>query len=333
MAGVDLSTYVFDYDLTFAVLLMNADGTIYHTYGGRDWTSAQSHLSMPALVDVMRKTLLEHDRYREDPKPPKRVRKTTIEEIPPMARRIRNGKAPKCFHCHMVRDMRTEDARENRRWSRDQIWVYPDPSQIGLSLDRDSQTLVTAVAEDSPAARAGLRKGDRLILLGGRSVLSFGDVSTVLHDTSPKSGNLAVEWTHGTESRKGRLRLKGGWKQATPLVFSWRPSKWPRSPKPGFGGNQLKPDELERLGLGRDTFAFRVTYIVTWGKDANTGRNAQRAGIRKGDVILSIGGEGDFRSVEHFHAWFRLTQKPGTEVAIVRLRGGRKETLRMKVVP
>ena len=33
MAGVDLALYRFDYDLTFAALLMNADGTIYHTYG------------------------------------------------------------------------------------------------------------------------------------------------------------------------------------------------------------------------------------------------------------------------------------------------------------
>ena len=55
--------------------------------------------------------------------------------------------------------------------------------------------------------------------------------------------------------------------------------------------------------------------------------------IRKGDVIVSVGGKDDFESVDHFHAWFRLTQKPGTEVEIVRLRGGKKAKLRMKVVP
>ena len=48
MAGVDLSMFRFDFDLTFAVLLMNADGTIYHTFAGRDWTHADSHLDRPA---------------------------------------------------------------------------------------------------------------------------------------------------------------------------------------------------------------------------------------------------------------------------------------------
>ena len=130
----------------------------------------------------------------------------------------------------------------------------------------------------------------------------------------------------------GTLKLAGGWKEATPLVFSWRPSKWPLSPKPGFGGAELSPRELKAAGLPEDAFAFRIGYVVTWGPNAHTGRNARKAGLRKGDIIVSVAGKDDFENHEHFHAWFRLTQKPGTEIPVVRLRAGKRETVLLPVV-
>ena len=36
MRGIDLDTFRFNYDLTLAVFAMNADGTVYTTYAGRD---------------------------------------------------------------------------------------------------------------------------------------------------------------------------------------------------------------------------------------------------------------------------------------------------------
>jgi len=80
MTGVDLSVYRFDYDLTFAALLMNADGTIYHTLGGRDASSAMSQLAMPSFVRVLRETLEDHRVYSKSPKPPTLAKKVTAED-------------------------------------------------------------------------------------------------------------------------------------------------------------------------------------------------------------------------------------------------------------
>ena len=102
LAGVNLSMFRFDYDLTFAVLLMHEDGTIYHTFAGRDWTDPNSHLSMDGLCKLLRRTLVEHAVHQADPKPPKLRAPFTIEQFPSMARRIRQGKRPECMHCHMV---------------------------------------------------------------------------------------------------------------------------------------------------------------------------------------------------------------------------------------
>ncbi len=332
MAGVDIHVFDFDFDLTFCVLLMNADGTIYHTYGGRDWTDPQSHLSMKAFVDVLRKTVREHEAYSADPRPPKKRPKLTVERIPPMAERIRKGKQPTCYHCHTVHDMLHEDRKQRGAWKRADTWIWPDPVEVGLRLDKEKQAVVRAVEAKSAAARAGIRPTDRLTSLGGRRVLTFGDVQRVLDEAPHGATSIPVTWMRAEGEKRGALRLPAQWKEADPRVYAWRPSKWPLSPKPGFGGRELKRGELTKLGLAEDAFAFRVGYVVTWGPNAHTGRNARKAGIRKGDIVTSIGGKVDFDSVSHFHAWFRLTQKAGSKVEIVRYRKGKKAVLTMDVI-
>ena len=64
LKGVDLSTYLFDFDLTFAALLMNADGTVYHRYGGRDETSSMTFLGMPSFVRLLQQGLASHQAHR-----------------------------------------------------------------------------------------------------------------------------------------------------------------------------------------------------------------------------------------------------------------------------
>ena len=333
MAGVNLSVYRFDYDLTIAALLMNGDGTIYHTYGGRTWEDAQSHLSMAAFVKILRDTLADHEAYQKDPHPPKKQQPVTVEQLPWMARKIHEGKKPDCFHCHHVHDAEQERLVAEKRWRLESTFVWPDPLQAGLSLDRDNQARITRVKTGSAAERVGLTAGDRLVRLGDQRVRTFGDVQRVLHEQSPASGKLTVEWLREGESHQGQLTFGKDWKRPTPLVFSWRAIKLRMSPRPGFGGPQLKPDELEALGLPRDRFAFRIQYLVTWGDHAAGGHNAWSAGLRKGDVVLSMAGMSDFQTVQHMHAWFRLTRKVGTKIPIEILRAGKKHTLELPVIP
>jgi hypothetical protein len=330
MSGVDLDLFDFDCDLTFCALIMTPHGEILHTYGGRDEFDAESHLSVSSMLRVLEQAAAEFD--DEVACAPLWVKGQTVDQMPPMARRIRAGKKPDCIHCHTVNDVRTEWAREKRAWRQEQVFRWPDPVQVGLRLDKEDQALITEVIDGSPAAKLRLKKGDRLVKMGYQSILTYGDVCRVLHDTSLDGGTIAVEWARGDETQKGKLRLKRGWRIATPEVFAWRASKWPLSPKPGFGGPQLTKVELKGLGLAEDSFAFRVKYIVTWGKSAHTGRNAQQAGIRKGDVVIRIGGKNDFRSMGHFHAWFRLTRKTGEKVPIEILRNGNKRVIQLKAV-
>ncbi len=339
MAGVDLSVYTFDYDLTFAVLLMNGDGTIYHRYGTRDHASGTSRLSMPSLLRVMRETAADHAAYQKKPSPPKPLPKRTIEEIPPMARKIegrkKEGKHVECFHCHMVNDSERDHAREQGRWSRDAtLAMWPLPDKIGLKLDRDDQALVKEVVAGSPAAAAGIKAADRIVRLGSQHVRTQMDVQWVLENAPGDGATIPVEHLReGDMMMLGNVQLSKGWKVPTDLEFSWRSSMWSLRPQPGFGGQRLGKEELKKLGLDAGTFALKVGYIVDWGDDAEVGRNVRKAGIKKDDVILSAGGKRDFESELHFQSWFRFTQKPGTKVEVELLRDGKREKVELPVLP
>ena len=95
---------------------------------------------------------------------------------------------------------------------------------------------------------------------------------------------------------------------------------------------QEKEAEKKRLGIDVRKFAFRVGYLVTWGHNAASGKSAAAAGIRKGDVILSIDGKDDFESLNHFHAWFRLTREVGRHVVVEALRGGKRRRISLPVL-
>ena len=212
------------------------------------------------------------------------------------------------------------------------MWPYPPPSRIGLDVDPRIQSLITAVEAGSPAARAGLARGDRLIAVAGQRIASASDLSSALHELADKSVRARVLYEREGQKREAKLVLSRGWKRADPLSFSWRPLKWGLVPAPGFGGELLDRRAQEALGLDADTFAFRVGYLVTWGDNQRFGHEARRAGLRTGDIVLSADRKDDFESVEHFHAWWRLMCEVGDTVDVEVLRKGERQVFRVRVL-
>ena len=329
LRGVDLARTPFDFDLTFAALLMHPDGHVYHRYGGRDERGADVWLSEASLERVLAQTLVEHEAYRAAPAPPERKPPLRLEAVPAFQKRDKG----ECIHCDSVFQALYEERRAAGRWSEDERWVVPPPGRIGLDLDRDEQTHVTAVRADSVAGAAGLRVGDRLVRAGAQTLATTSDLSFVMHEFDPQGGVLGLEIEREGVLCSLSLVLTPGWKRGTPLEFSWRPFKWGFTPEPGFGGERLRSEEARALGLPAETFAFRVTYLVTWGDNARYGREAERAGLRNGDVLLAAAGEHAFDSVDHFHAWWRLTRAVGEKVTVEVLREGERRSLEFEVLP
>ncbi len=323
-AGIDLNLFQFDYDLTWAAFFMNAHGHVYARYGARKDAHAEAMMSLAGLRTVMTRALEAH-RRDPDRRPPATAEPLRPESFRSLPENLRSGK--NCMHCHQVWDFQRRDlpAFSNAGATA----VYPLPENLGFSLEVDRGNIVASVDPEGPAARAGLRAKDEVLAMNGTPVWSAADASWVLHNHSGGSPVL-VDVQRAGARQQVKVVPQGDWRSRD---ISWRGSMWALRPATGFGGKRLDDAELQKLGLKAGTFAVRVNYIVDWdGADHPAGRNALKAGLRKGDVVLAAGGKRDFSGEMQFQTWFRLTQKPGTEIEIEILRDGKVVKLRIPIM-
>lgn len=328
MTAIDVRNVRFDFDLTFAALVMHADGTILHRYGGRGSGPADEYTSLGSFVTLLQDSLADHAAHERAPASPPASPPLRAIDLPVLQEKIAGGQRLDCVHCHTVHDAEHVDSVRQKTWRAEQAFVHPDPARIGLVLDRERQSRVRAVTAASPAATAGLRPGDELLALGEqKSVRTFTDVQWALHGAPWGDHELPVRFRRGDEERSAHIALRHGWKRCAPEEYAWRPYKWNLSPSAGFGGPALDAATRTRLGIADGTFAFRIGYIVDWGEKAHRGRAVRAAGLQKDDVVVSFAGKSDFRSVDHFHAWVGLTLTAGTPTEIVVLRRGQRIVL------
>lgn len=318
MQGVDLNLFQFDYDLTWAAFLMNAHGHVYARYGARKDKDAEGLMSLEGFKTVLRKGLEIH-RTEKDRKPATWTPKTH-ESLRSLPANLKSGK--NCMHCHQAYDYlwRDDPSFEKKRATE----LYPLPENLGMTFDAARGNVVASVDPKGPAAQAGIKAKDAVVAINGVRVLSVADASWALHN-APKGDPIKVELARG----EVKVVPAGDWRARD---ISWRGSMWGLRPSPGFGGRPLKDGDLQAAGLRPGTFAFRVDYLVTWGDEAARGQNAMKAGIKKGDIVVSAGGKSSFASELDFQSWFRLTQKPGTEIEIGVLRVGKVVKIRLPIL-
>lgn len=312
MRGVNLNLFDFDFDLTWAALFMNADGAVYGRYGGRDEGHAEQYLSTAGL-----KFALEHAlaAYRADPeaKGPGVDRPERVEQY--AAARPLDSAA--CVHCHQVYDFRRDVLKTAGKWRLDDVWVYPPPKNIGLTLDVDSGRRVRAVAANSPSARVGLQAGDELVEVNGLPIASFADLQYALH-RAPAAGEVAIRWRRAGREATGALVLVAGWRRSD---ISWRGSMWSLEPTAAVHGGDLSADEKRQLGLEPSRLAFRHGRPLT--------RQGREAGFREGDIVLGIDDLPLEMTFGQFEAYIRLNHKTGDRVVFNVIRDGKRIELPM----
>jgi predicted metalloprotease with PDZ domain len=310
--GVDLATFQFDYDVTWAGFLMNGEGRIYARVFGRDQTSAMSHLSMDALQSTMKAVLKLHEKEAKA-KPEKRppARWKMIDDNPVFKREV---KGAACVHCHMVNEYDRLDAIEKKTYTKSLLWNYPPPENWGISLEAADTTKVKAVKKDSFADKAGMKAGDVLKSVGDVRILSQGDLFFAMQ-FSPDKGDVKVVVDRGGKDETLTLKIDGEWRKSD---ISWRQSIWRTEPRPGFFGKELPADEKKKAGLAADALALRIDGV-------QPGLPADKAGIKAGDVITAIGSYKKGMDGPHFQAYFRAELNPGDSVELTFLRGGKEQ--------
>jgi hypothetical protein len=309
MREVNLALFDFDYDLTWMGFFISPKEKVYGRYGGRDGGAADGRVSVAGLSYALQAALEKHRAGRPPASParPPAVRSTVVDY--PAFRRL---PANACVHCHQVYDVRRESLQMENKWSVDEIWVYPQPENIGLTLEVDRGDRVARVTAGSPAARAGLLAGDRLTRVDDLPVASIADVQYALHRI--RTGHkVTVARERDGEELTVTLELPDGWRKTD---LSWRWSLRGIDPAPPVRGDDLTSEEKAALGLSSQFLAFRQGPFVA--------PAAERAGVRQNDVVLGIDGKQLEMTAQQFGAYIRLGYKVGDRVTFNLLRAGRK---------
>ena len=212
--GLDLSLFQFDWRQSWTVFLMNSDRAVYGRYDARQADD------MVGLRKAMEGALELHEKWpanraqlagKVGPAP----RWKTPEEIPALQEKGRTRPAAGrdgCIHCHNVLEGATRSARAlGEPVPERYLAPYPTPQRVGIMLSAKERATVTDIDRNSPAEKAGLREGDRIVTFGGQPILSWADVQWVLYIHSDPDP-IPVEVERAGRPVVASLVLPAGWR-------------------------------------------------------------------------------------------------------------------------
>jgi serine protease Do len=212
--GLDLALFQFDWRQSWMVFLMNSERAVYGRYDARQADD------LVGLRKALEGALELHEKWpankaelagKVGPAP----RWSRPEEIPALLKKGltkpvtgRDG----CIHCHDVLEGSTRSVQAlgepvPERWSA----PYPTPQRVGIMLSTRERATITDVDRHSPAEKAGLKVGDRILRFGGQPILSWADVQWVLY-TAVDSDPLKVEVDRSGQRIEASLILPAGWR-------------------------------------------------------------------------------------------------------------------------
>ena len=331
MKGVDLSLFQFDYDLNWAALFLNPDGTVYARYGTQSSEGPDAYNSVDGLLQTMNRVLELHDQYpgnldelkgkRGEAKPV-----TSVLELPGLRNRERYAEQTtrlNCVHCHNVHDAEHQQALDRGQYSARMMWKYPLPENIGLKIDRRSGIQIQDVTPGSGAAKAGIQANDEIVRMNGQWIASIADMQWVLHHLSGDEAQVHIE-----TRRAGvfTVKLAPDWKR---IDFSWRASMWNAPPRFQAWAPELADVDRQKLGIPDTDKALEVRWI---NRPSAGGQRAYDDGLREHDVIIAVGGKPLRLNTRQFNVYLKEHFKVGEVLPLTVLRKGDRAELKIRLI-
>ena len=340
--GMDLSLFQFDYDLTFSVFFMNADKTIYGRFGTRaEYENAAKDISIEGFKQALEAALALHGGYPDNKAVlaaktgPASVKKTP-EGFPALLRysatldfdsRINQ----QCIHCHQIGEAQREIHWYDRKPIPDEIlYPFPMPDVLGLHFSPKHRAKISKVVSGSSAEKDGFRRADEILTLDGQPIISIADMQWVLHRTPENTTLPATVDRHGKKINL-TLTLNPGWRKGSDI--SWRTTTGDLR-LVALGGMMLKDlsdAERQRSGIEDTEMALNVETVSRGGRRSSGQTNAQKAGIRRGDIIVAYGDRTN-RLTESGIIGYVLQDKPQAKTLPIKLlRNGEQIALELSL--
>ena len=337
--SLDLQKFQFDYDLSFSVLFFNGDGTLYGRFGSwehqrnpQDKTTLSFESALRGALDVHRG--YPNNRDLLSAKQGKPVKYRTPLDMPGLKGKFRDelnwsGEVVKsCVHCHQIGDsLRLEQRDQGRTFPLSLVYPYPPPETIGMNLEPVYPLRIKNLSVDLPVRNAGLREGDFLLGAEGQSLISAADLSWVLHHFSDAGGKLELFARRDSRTAVVQVDLGPSWRLKSDI--SRRVGTWPMRAM-AFGGIKfidLSDSQRSALGLRGDKLALKAEHVGQYNKHAA----AKRAGWKKGDVLVGVGGHESRLSESELIGLILQKHSPGKQLPAQILRGGKEMNLPLPI--
>ena len=188
-----------------------------------------------------------------------------------------------------------------------------------FGLTKPSGALVAAVQKDGPAEKAGIEARDVILKFDGKTIAISSDLPRIVGATKPGSKVPVQVWRNGStkeitvtvdeipvdEKAAGRAGKRGS---KAPETFN----------RIGLALSELNTEQKKQLEIDNGLLVEDMQLGI-----------ASRAGIRPGDVILSINNQG-VKTVEQFNQLLGKVEK-GRNIALLVRRGGTATFITMKL--
>jgi len=183
-------------------------------------------------------------------------------------------------------------------------------------LDRAQGAVVNDVTADSPADKAGIQPEDVILSADTKQIEDSSDLSRYIASKAP---GTEVELTVLRKGERKRFTLELGTFPEDTTTLARRDADRRQL---GMSIRDLTPALAERLDIPRGTRGVLVT-------DVQTGEPAEKAGLRRGHVIVSVNGQ-PVESVEDFErAIARFDADALVRLRVVTAQGARVVVLRL----
>ncbi len=212
-----------------------------------------------------------------------------------------------------------------------------------LKLPAVRGVFVADVEQDSPAAKAGVKKGDVITEYNGEHVEGTLQLTRLVRETPPghaaqlsvwrdgRAQNLSAELGHAPGPMEGALR------GMNPRMFLGNPP----APGPGNGNNGYNSQQGPPRDGARETPALGIAaqdltpqlgshFGVPSGEgvlvsDVHKGSAGEKAGLKAGDVITNVDGQA-VRNVADLRTQLRA-KRSASSIALTVVRDGKETTV------
>ena len=208
----------------------------------------------------------------------------------------------------------------------DMDWTVEPKAMLGVYTEKDEKgAKITSVVDDSPAAKAGLQKGDIITKIDETSVTDPSALSSIINDKKPND-EVKITYLRDKKEKKVTLTL-GERKESFARSFNFNVPQFKEDFAKEFRFNA--PGVLSnrpRLGIKiQDTEEANGVKVI----ELEESSAAAKSGIKKDDIITSIDGA-DIKSTDD--AREKMTEVRDKSAYPVKvLRNGSPVTIDVKI--